>query len=127
MNKSSILFGIALSGLGVAFGAFGAHALEDFLKETGRTATFETAVKYQFYHGLALILLGILQERIPHEHMSQAAMAVKIGTVIFSGSLYILCLTQMTWLGMVTPFGGTALILGWALAFWAVFNSKLTK
>lgn len=113
--KQILMAGAVLTGMGVVIGAFGAHALEGILEENGRTATFETGVKFQFYHGLGLLLLGVIAERRAHPWVRGAAVWLLIGTLIFSISLYILSLTNIGWLGAITPFGGTSMIIGWAM------------
>jgi|SRR5919199_4866053 uncharacterized membrane protein YgdD (TMEM256/DUF423 family) len=122
--KFFIQSGAILGLLGVALGAFGAHALRAMLESTGRTATFETAVKYQFYHALALILVGVLMQLFGSNPaivklLNWAGYSFIGGVLIFSGSLYILCFTGITWLGAITPIGGVAMIAGWALMLWA--------
>ena len=107
-----ILAGI-LGALSVGIGAFGAHGLQDTLTANGKVDTFETAVKYQFYHTLALLLLGILMLNFQQSYLTYAAYAFTGGIVVFSGSLYVLSLTNMTWLGAITPIGGLGFILGW--------------
>ena len=107
-----IIAGI-FGALAVGIGAFGAHGLEATLTANGRLDTYETAVKYQFYHTIALLLLGILMININHDYFTWAAWSFVVGMVIFSGSLYILSLTNITWLGAITPIGGVALIVGW--------------
>lgn len=102
-----------LGAISVGIGAFGAHSLQDTLTANGRLDTFETAVKYQFYHALALLLLGILMLNFEHSYLTYAAYAFMAGTFVFSGSLYTLSLTNITWLGAITPIGGLGLILGW--------------
>ena len=84
MVKLFLVIGSALAGLGVAIGAFGAHALKETLEATNRVGTFETAVKYQIYHALALILLGILMQRFDHRLFTWAGYSFIIGTVLFS-------------------------------------------
>ena len=106
-------------------GAFGAHALKSKLLANGRLDVFETAVKYQFYHSLALILLGILiLLKFESKLMDYAGYSFIAGIFIFSGSLYILCLTNVGKWGAVTPFGGLFLIAGWLLMFTAILNYK---
>ena len=104
-------------------GAFGAHALKNMLESSGRAETFETAVKYQFYHALALLALGILMLNVKHEMLNYAGYSFLIGTIIFSGSLYALCLTGITKFGMITPIGGLFLIAGWALLLSGVIKA----
>lgn len=111
--KTVLIIAGILGALSVGIGAFGAHALQDTLTANGRLDTFETAVKYQFYHTLALLLLGILMLNFDQSYLNYAAYAFVAGTVIFSGSLYTLSLTNMTWLGAITPIGGLGFILGW--------------
>jgi uncharacterized membrane protein YgdD (TMEM256/DUF423 family) len=122
--KFFIQAGAILGLIGVGLGAFGAHALKNMLDATGRGATFETAVKYQFYHALALVLVGVLMQLFGSNPtttklLGWAGNSFLIGTLIFSGSLYILCFSGITWLGAITPIGGVAMIAGWALLFWA--------
>lgn len=121
-QKLVLLTAAVLGGLSVGIGAFGAHALRDILEAGGRVATFETAVKYQFYHTLALLAIGLLMYHIPDKRLGYAAIAMVIGVVIFSGSLYVLCLTGVRWWGAVTPIGGVALIVGWVLLAMSVYR-----
>ena len=98
----------------VGIGAFGAHALKPMLESSGRLETFETAVKYHFYHSLALLTLGIWASAKPGlEKTSLSFWGFTLGILIFSGSLYLLCLSGVTWLGAITPIGGVAFIVGW--------------
>ena len=99
--------------LGVAIGAFGAHALEDLLIATGRQSTFETAVRYQMYHGLALLVLGFAGHLLKPSLLANVARLFLAGIVLFSGSLYALCLLQLPILGAITPLGGVCFIAGW--------------
>ena len=103
----------ALSGLiAVAAGAFGAHALKDWPAD--RLALIELAARYQMYHALALLAVGCLAARNRSPGISSAGWCFTAGTVLFSGSLYLLALTELSWLAWFTPFGGVALLLGWA-------------
>jgi len=101
--------------LGVVLGAFGAHGLETRLEAADRLATWETAVFYHLVHALALLALG-RTERGPEPVVRWSLL---LGIVLFSGSLYVLCLTGIGMLGAVTPFGGVAFLLGWG---WLVFK-----
>ncbi len=111
--------------LAVGLGAFGAHGLEPILIQNGRLDTFETAVSYHFYHTLGLLGLGILALIKPEwKGLSLAAWGMFLGVLIFSGSLYILSLTGITWLGAITPVGGVGFILGWlALVYVMIKNN----
>ena len=110
-----------LGALGVAIGAFGAHGLRKMLEETGRFDTFETAVRYQFYHTLALLAVGILLALRPDiRGLSLTAWLFLGGILVFSGSLYTLCFTGITKMGAVAPIGGLLLIAGWLRLLLAV-------
>jgi len=104
--------GALLGFLGVALGAFGAHALESHLEAAGRVPTWETAVLYQLVHAVALVALAALPATAARRW---TAWLWSGGTVVFSGSLYLLCLTGTTWLGAITPIGGVAYLAGWGL------------
>jgi len=123
MYKLFLIIGSVFGGFAVMIGAFGAHALKNLLESSGRTETFETAVKYQFYHALALILLGILMLNFKHNLYNYAGYSFMIGTIVFSGSLYILCLTGITKFGMITPIGGLFLIAGWTLLLFGILKT----
>jgi uncharacterized membrane protein YgdD (TMEM256/DUF423 family) len=104
-----------LGGLAVAIGAFGAHGLRPMLEASGRFDTFETAVRYQFYHTLALLAVGVLAVARPELRgpVGTTAALWLGGMLLFSGSLYLLCFTGITKLGAVAPIGGLLLIGGW--------------
>lgn len=109
LNLHPSKLGAGLALLGVALGAFGAHALGDILTPE-RLETFETAVRYQMYHALALVALGALPKTA-----WRAAPFFLWGSVVFSGSLYLLIATGIGFLGAVTPIGGVLQIIGWGL------------
>jgi uncharacterized membrane protein YgdD (TMEM256/DUF423 family) len=123
MQKLFLITGSIMGGTGVMIGAFGAHALRNLLESTGRTETFETAVRYQFYHALALVLLGILMAGQKHAFYQYAGYSFTMGAIIFSGSLYVLCLTGITKFGMITPVGGLLLIAGWVFLLLGVIKT----
>ncbi|MSP62659.1 MAG: DUF423 domain-containing protein [Myxococcales bacterium] len=113
----------ALSGfLSVAAGAFGAHALRQRLPPD-LLAVFETAARYQMFHALALLAVGLLAARVPSQAATAAGWLFALGTVIFSGSLYALALSGVRVLGAVTPLGGVALLAGWLALAWAALRS----
>ena len=114
----------ALSGfIAVAAGAFGAHALRERLSPD-MLQVFQTGVTYQMFHALALLGVGILLARYSIDGsawLTAAGWAFVAGTVLFSGSLYLLALSATTWLGAITPLGGVAFLLGWlalAISIW---------
>ncbi len=108
------LLGAVLASLAVAAGAFGAHALRD-LVPPARLATFETGVRYQMYHSLALLFVARALTGHPSAALRWAGRLFVTGIVVFSGSLYLLVLTGLSWLGAVTPLGGVAFLAGWGL------------
>ena len=117
MERKVFAAGAMLAGLGVALGAFGAHGLKAVVSPE-MLAVFETGVRYQMYHGLGLLGLAWAIGRWPERRLAAAAWLLLAGTVVFSGSLYILALTDTRWLGAITPLGGVALIAGWGLTAW---------
>jgi len=125
MAKLFISLG-ALSGmLAVVFGAFGAHALKGRLDDYA-LGVFETAVQYHFYHSFALLAVGIIAMSQPNTVLLRSSgWLFVVGLVVFSGSLYVLSLSGVRWLGAVTPIGGLAFIAGWAClatAAWKQLN-----
>lgn len=106
--------GALLAFLGVALGAFGAHALGDTLSPE-RLETYQTAVRYQMFHALALLALGSLPQ-----HTQRAAPWLFFGSLVFSGSLYALVFSGVSILGAVAPVGGVLQLVGWAILFFSL-------
>lgn len=123
-QKNALLAGAILGGLGVALGAFGAHALKDLLANSGRTETYELAVRYEFYHAFALLVAGMLQQSFNSKYVRTAGTFFLAGTVLFSGSLYLICLTNVKAFAYATPFGGVLLILGWVFLTLGIIDKK---
>lgn len=121
MVRGFLVAGAVFAGLAVVFGAFGAHAIADRVTPA-RLGTFETGVRYQMYHALALIALAWISAQWPSWQVTVAGYLFVAGILIFSGSLYLLVLTDTPWLGAVTPLGGVAFIVGWALLIWAAIQ-----
>jgi len=115
LKSSSIIATAAFFGAaGVAIGAFGAHGLKEYLTAINRFDTFETAVRYHLLHAILLLVVGIWSSLVPYSVWRlRAAWCIILGILIFSGSLYILCLLNLPWLGAITPLGGLAFIAGW--------------
>ncbi|PSB36636.1 DUF423 domain-containing protein [filamentous cyanobacterium Phorm 46] len=118
---AAALFG----GLSVAGGAFASHALKNQLTDRA-LGIFETGARYQMYHALALLFVALLLNRAEQSQtfLAVAGWAFITGTIIFSGSLYALSLTDIKWLGAITPLGGVALIIGWGCLALAAFSFK---
>ena len=114
--------GAAAALVAVAAGAFGAHGLEGRV-EPRLVEVFETAARYQMYHALGLLALGLAAARWPDPLWGVAGALFGIGILVFSGSLYTLALTGIGWLGAVTPAGGLAFLAGWAAAAAAAWRS----
>ncbi|WP_232697334.1 DUF423 domain-containing protein [Brevibacillus daliensis] len=122
MAKKFVIFGAILAMLAVAFGAFGAHILKDILT-ADQLANWETAVKYQMYHALGVLFIGLFVSRKGESSaLKWAGNLLVAGTIIFSGSLYVLCLTGIGMLGAITPIGGTFMIIGWIMVVIAAKN-----
>ena len=105
--------------LAVALGAFGAHALKNRLTPD-MLDIFEVGVRYHMYHALGLLAVAWAASRWPESNVTAAGWAFIAGIIIFSGSLYVLSLTGMRWFGAITPLGGLAFLIGWAILVWSV-------
>jgi uncharacterized membrane protein YgdD (TMEM256/DUF423 family) len=121
MERFLMACGAVLGFLGVAAGAFGAHALRARLTPE-MFDVYETAVRYQMYHALALLLTGFMAHRLYSPALPIAGSFFLAGIVIFSGSLYLLALTGTRWLGAITPIGGVAFLAGWLALLWGSLN-----
>jgi uncharacterized membrane protein YgdD (TMEM256/DUF423 family) len=114
MNANKTLLAGAIFGMiGVALGAFGAHALKSMLTEYGRLDTYELAVRYEVYHALVLLLVGIIQQTSDSRYIRLSALLFVLGIIGFSGSLYMFCFTQSKVFAFVTPVGGVLLLSAW--------------
>jgi len=107
--------------LAVTLGAFGAHGLKNRLTPE-MLAVFETGVRYQMYHALALLAVAWACTRWPGAVVNASGWLFVAGTVLFSGSLYVLALSGVRWLGAITPVGGLAFLGGWLCLAWAAWN-----
>jgi uncharacterized membrane protein YgdD (TMEM256/DUF423 family) len=129
MYKPAITAGALFAALAVILGAFGAHALKEVL-QPDQLQTFETAVKYQFYHSFALLATGIVFSSFPFRQIRLASTFFIIGILLFSGSLYALTLLKMNsqvglgGVGIITPVGGLFFIAGWLMLLWGVARKK---
>jgi uncharacterized membrane protein YgdD (TMEM256/DUF423 family) len=124
MAKFFLLAGTVMAFLSVALGAFGAHALKERL-DTYLLGVFQTGVTYQFFHAVGLILVGLLSLRLDTSTVRWSGFLFLGGISFFSGSLYLLALTGVKAFGAITPIGGLAFLIGWALLGKAILNSSL--
>jgi len=122
MDRIFFALGCFSAFLAVAAGAFGAHALKGRL-HVELLAVFEAGVRYQMYHALALVAVAWACTRWPGKAVRASGWLFVAGTVLFSGSLYILSLSGVRWLGMITPIGGVAFLAGWLCLAWAAWTS----
>lgn len=118
-HNTTFAVGAVLAAIGVALGAFGAHGLQDMVS-ADMLANWETGVRYQMYAALAMLALGLRREQ------RRAGWPLLIGAIIFSGTLYLMALTGLTWLGAITPIGGVLIIVGLLLAAWDVRRATTT-
>ena len=127
MSKVFLIIGTILAGLAVVLGAFGAHGLKK-IADAETLATYQTAVQYQMYHALALLLVGVIAERFLNPLPSYAGFFFIGGVVLFSGSLYLISSLKAmsksipTGIGILTPIGGFLFILGWLLLLVAIIK-----
>src|SRR3954468_20616813 len=117
-SRFALVAGALLAATGVALGAFGAHGLKAVLPPEA-LGWWQTAVQYQMWHAIGLVAIGAM----PPASMRWPARMLAGGTVIFSGSLYLMALSGGTWLGAITPIGGVLMIAGWAWLAWRLAKS----
>jgi uncharacterized membrane protein YgdD (TMEM256/DUF423 family) len=115
------VLGAGLAFLAVAGGAFGAHSLKAILTPD-MLAVFETGVRYQMYHALALLAVGWAAHQYPQASFHMAGWLFTAGILFFSGSLYVLALSGVRWLGALTPVGGVLFLAGWAVFGWQAWR-----
>lgn len=124
MDSRLLLWGSVSGGLAVALGAFGAHGLRSIVSPD-LLNVFETGVRYHVYHALALLALAAYSRGAPTDALLlNAGRLFLLGILLFSGSLYLLVLANLRWLGAVTPIGGLALIAGWLLTAVAAWRGQ---
>lgn len=123
--KPNFLFLSAICGFtGVAMGAFGAHGLKAILT-VEMLAVYKTAVDYHLWHALGLGIIAVVKQQSPEsDHLKWAGWLMLAGIVLFSGSLYLMAILNIKWLGMITPIGGVCFLLAWALI--AIFSYRTT-
>jgi len=119
MSKTILMMASALLTLAVVIGAFGAHGLKAHISNE-MLQVYKTGVEYHFYHALGLLLIGVLSISMPSVLLNWSAFLLTAGIILFSGSLYILAITGVKWLGAITPLGGISFTTGWILLFVSV-------
>jgi uncharacterized membrane protein YgdD (TMEM256/DUF423 family) len=122
MDRVFLMAGALSAFIAVAAGAFGAHGLKSRLSPE-MLNTFEVGVRYQMYHAFALIVVAWAQTRWPTAQLTLSGWLFIAGTLLFSGSLYVLSLSGLKWLGAITPFGGLAFLAGWLCLAWAAWKA----
>lgn len=123
MGKMLLLSGSLAMALAVMLGAFGAHGLRNSLTPDMMN-TFETGVKYHFYHALGLMILGLAAHYLPEpDSLKWAGWLMGAGIIIFSGSLYLLSIFELRWMGAITPVGGLCFIASWLIFAYGVFRN----
>lgn len=131
MHKGFLKTACVLAAIAVGLGAFAAHGLKSYVSNNA-LSTFETGVRYQFYHVFGLFFTAIFYMEYKHMATRIAGWFFISGVILFSGSLYILALLQATvqpgfrWIGAITPLGGLCFIAGWLSIFWAVNQRKFS-
>lgn len=123
MSRVFLIIGALCGFLGVAGGAFAAHGLKSQLSPD-MLAVFETGARYQMYHALALIAVAWAQAQWPSPLVITSGWFFVFGIVVFCGSLYLLSLSQISWLGAITPIGGLAFLAGWLCLAWAAWKAE---
>ena len=121
MDRRFALLGAVSAAIAVVAGAFGAHALRERLTAS-HLAAFETGARYQMYHALGLLAVAWLSSTVKPGPVAVAGWLMVAGTVLFSGSLYLLALTGASWWGAVTPLGGVCFIAAWLTLAWATLG-----
>src|SRR3954468_12757521 len=121
-SRFSLIAGALLAASGVALGAFGAHGLKNVLSSEA-LGWWQTGVQYQMWHAIGLVALGAA----PAARTRGPAWMLAAGTLIFSGSLYAMALSEARWLGAITPLGGVLMIAGWAWLAWRLWRSQVSS
>jgi uncharacterized membrane protein YgdD (TMEM256/DUF423 family) len=117
------LIGVLYAGISVLLGSMGAHALKATLEQHNAAAVFEIGHHYLAYHGLALMLIALAEQRWPQLQAQRAATLLAIGAVIFSTALLLFSVTGVKWITHFAPLGGGLMILGWLWLAWRAFHS----
>lgn len=126
LSQRFLMLGSILAGCGVAAGAFGAHALKEIL-DAPMLQVFDTATRYVMYHAFGLCIVSWAIDRYPGQGLAKSGWLFIVGILLFSGSLYMVSLAGIRWMGAVTPIGGLAFLAGWILLGWGVWRDVLPR
>ena len=124
MMKALLLFGISFCFLSVIMGAFGAHALKGKLSEYSMSV-YDKAVLYQFFHAFAILFIAVLGRLFNTQEFNVCGILFILGILLFSGSLFILAITDLKWVGAITPIGGIFFIISWSILFIKILRGDL--
>ena len=122
MERVFFVIGALSAFIGVAAGAFGAHGLKSRMS-TEMLSVFEVGVRYQMYHAFALIIAAWVQAKWPSSLVTTGGWFFAIGTIFFSGSLYLMSVSGVRWFGAITPLGGLAFLAGWVCIAWGAWRA----
>ena len=125
-SQRFLVIGSILAGSAVAAGAFGAHALKEIL-DAPMLQVFETATRYVMYHAFGLCIVSWAIDRYPGQGLEKSGWLFLVGILLFSGSLYMVSLAGIRWIGAVTPIGGLAFMTGWLLIAWGVWRDARAR
>ncbi len=128
MQRKFLIIGSTFALIAILLGAFGAHALKNIV-DTYSIDIFETGIRYQFYHALALIILGFVSDKVTSSNLKYSGYLFIGGIILFSGSLYTIALKDVVhinliWIGPITPIGGALFIIGWILFLLAIIKTN---
>lgn len=121
-KKKGLIIGSILMVIGISIGAFGAHGLKDILEENGTLSTFQTGVEYLFYNSIGILIISLSGK--DNKMKSFAIISIILGIILFSFSLFTLSITGIKALGIITPFGGLSMIVGWILFIMSLKTNK---
>ena len=124
MIKNLFLSGISICCLSVIMGAFGAHVLKDKLSEYSMSV-YDKAVLYQFFHAFGILFVAILNQLFNTKEFNICGILFIVGILLFSGSLFILAITDIKWLGAITPIGGGLFIISWIILFIKILGIEI--
>lgn len=121
-KEKGLIIGSILMVIGISIGAFGAHGLKDILEENGTLSTFQTGVEYLFYNSIGILIISLSGK--DNKMKSFAIISIILGIILFSFSLFTLSITGIKALGIITPFGGLSMIIGWILFIMSLKTNK---